>query len=253
MRKSSWTPSIVPSGDDHNIYLVLDDFGRNGRAWREADVEATDLETVIADLLTGQYKNPVRVIAFNTAEGWSQDVSADVAHELRRRCDRANARRSVLSARLCGSLRRPVSRRTAAAADAPGLIVAFQRKKPAAIGDKAPYPGFIEPELATSIEKVPSGERWIHEIKFDGYRVQVHLRERGGQGVHPARPRLDQSLQEDRGRRLAHQRGLRDHRWRGGRAGCRRHHGFLGAAKRTEGPIEQDRAGRLRSALPQRL
>jgi hypothetical protein len=27
----------------------------------------------------------------------------------------------------------------------------------------------------TSIDKVPSGERWIHEIKFDGYRVQVHL------------------------------------------------------------------------------
>jgi bifunctional non-homologous end joining protein LigD len=28
--------------------------------------------------------------------------------------------------------------------------------------------------LATSIEKVPGG-RWIHEIKFDGYRVQLHL------------------------------------------------------------------------------
>jgi bifunctional non-homologous end joining protein LigD len=53
--------------------------------------------------------------------------------------------------------------------------MAFQRKKPAAIGVKAPYPGFIEPALATSIEKVPNGERWIHEIKFDGYRVQVHL------------------------------------------------------------------------------
>src|SRR6202012_1211761 len=53
--------------------------------------------------------------------------------------------------------------------------MAFQRKKSAAIGIKAPYPGFIEPALATSIEKVPSGERWIHEIKFDGYRVQVHL------------------------------------------------------------------------------
>jgi ATP-dependent DNA ligase len=25
------------------------------------------------------------------------------------------------------------------------------------------------------VEKVPSGARWIHEIKFDGYRVQVHL------------------------------------------------------------------------------
>ena len=55
--------------------------------------------------------------------------------------------------------------------------MAFQRKKPAAIGVKAPYPGFIEPELATSISKVPAGERWIQEIKFDGYRVQVHLRD----------------------------------------------------------------------------
>ena len=53
--------------------------------------------------------------------------------------------------------------------------MAFQRQKPANIGVKAPLPGFIEPALATSIEKVPSGERWIHEIKFDGYRVQVHL------------------------------------------------------------------------------
>jgi len=26
--------------------------------------------------------------------------------------------------------------------------------------------------LATSIEKVPSGHRWVHEVKFDGYRVQ---------------------------------------------------------------------------------
>jgi bifunctional non-homologous end joining protein LigD len=53
--------------------------------------------------------------------------------------------------------------------------VAFQRRKPAAIGVKAPFPGFVEPALASSIEKVPSGARWIHEIKFDGYRVQVHL------------------------------------------------------------------------------
>jgi bifunctional non-homologous end joining protein LigD len=53
--------------------------------------------------------------------------------------------------------------------------VAFQRKKPDAIGAKAPFPGFVAPALATSIEKAPSGDRWIHEIKFDGYRVQVHL------------------------------------------------------------------------------
>ena len=87
MRKSSWTPSIVPSDNDETVYLVADDFGRLGRTWREADYEATDLETVIQDLLTGQYSNPIRVIAFNTAEHWSEDVSEDVARELRRRCD----------------------------------------------------------------------------------------------------------------------------------------------------------------------
>jgi bifunctional non-homologous end joining protein LigD len=54
-------------------------------------------------------------------------------------------------------------------------VVAFQRKKPAAIGVKAPFPGFITPALATAINAVPNGDRWIHEIKFDGYRVQVHL------------------------------------------------------------------------------
>src|SRR5258708_40269719 len=97
MRGSDHSPSIVPPGNDHDVYLVLDDFGgRIGQSWREADVEATRLETVLADLLDGQYSNPVRVIAFNTAEGWSRD-------SLRRRRTRiapalrsATARHSVL-------------------------------------------------------------------------------------------------------------------------------------------------------------
>jgi hypothetical protein len=87
MRKSNWTPSIVPNGDDQTVYLVADDFGKHGRAWAESAYETTDLETVIQDLLSGQYTNPIRVIAFNTAERWSEDVSEDVALELRRRCD----------------------------------------------------------------------------------------------------------------------------------------------------------------------
>jgi hypothetical protein len=74
MRKSNWTPSIVPGGgeDDQTVYLVADDFGKVGRAWRETDYEASDLETIVQDLLTGQYSNPIRVIAFNTAERWSE-------------------------------------------------------------------------------------------------------------------------------------------------------------------------------------
>jgi hypothetical protein len=87
MRKSNWTPSVMPRGDDQNVYMVADDLGRTGRIWPEAAVETTDWETVIQDLLSGQYTNPIRVIGFNTVEGWSQDVSTDVAHELRQCCD----------------------------------------------------------------------------------------------------------------------------------------------------------------------
>jgi hypothetical protein len=79
------SPSIVP-GIGRDVYLVLDDFGRLGSAWRETDVEKTDLETVITDLLHGQFSNPLRVIGFNVAEGWVRDVSEDVALELRVRC-----------------------------------------------------------------------------------------------------------------------------------------------------------------------
>jgi bifunctional non-homologous end joining protein LigD len=39
----------------------------------------------------------------------------------------------------------------------------------------ADYPGFIEPCLATLRDYAPPGDRWVREIKFDGYRMQAHL------------------------------------------------------------------------------
>ena len=78
--------SIAPHVPEKDSYFVLDDFGgRIGRAWRETDEDAVDRETLILNLLSGEYKNPVRVVAFNTAEGWSRDVTVDIADELRRR------------------------------------------------------------------------------------------------------------------------------------------------------------------------
>jgi len=78
----SRSPSIVPEAVDLDVHLVLDDFGALGRAWPETDEAEIDRETVIVSLLDGQYANPVRVIAFNTVEGWSRDVSEDIADEL---------------------------------------------------------------------------------------------------------------------------------------------------------------------------
>jgi hypothetical protein len=77
---------------DVAVHIVLDDFGQSGRVYREADEAKAGLEEVVADLLSGQYNNPLRVIAFNTAEGWSHDVSEDVAWELVRRVAKSQNR-----------------------------------------------------------------------------------------------------------------------------------------------------------------
>ena len=63
-------------------YLVLDDFGALGRAYRETDEDGADCETLIRQMMEGQFNAPVCVIAFNLAEGWVRDVSADVALEI---------------------------------------------------------------------------------------------------------------------------------------------------------------------------
>ena len=65
----------------------MDDLGDKGRAYRETDADRADLEAAIMGMLYGHYNNPIRVVGFNTTDGWSQDVSADVAQEIRLRCD----------------------------------------------------------------------------------------------------------------------------------------------------------------------
>ena len=86
MPRSGWSPGIVPYGADETAYLVVDSFS-NGTVYRETEIEKAECETVISDLLTGQYNSPVRVIEFNTLEHWSDDVSVDIAAEIQVRCD----------------------------------------------------------------------------------------------------------------------------------------------------------------------
>jgi bifunctional non-homologous end joining protein LigD len=52
---------------------------------------------------------------------------------------------------------------------------AAPRRRPRRGKKPAPLPSFIEPALATLRPGAPTGETWLHEIKFDGYRIQAHL------------------------------------------------------------------------------
>jgi hypothetical protein len=85
MRK--W-PSIVPD-ETGDYYIVVNHFGRHGTAFAETDVDRADLETTIADLMSGQYGAPQRVIMFNPQTNRSEDASRAIAQEILRRLDLA--------------------------------------------------------------------------------------------------------------------------------------------------------------------
>lgn len=50
------------------------------------------------------------------------------------------------------------------------------KPRPARRRAAAPLPGFRPPQLATLVDDVPTGNGWMHEIKFDGYRALVAAR-----------------------------------------------------------------------------
>jgi hypothetical protein len=65
MTQTNCSSNIVPYGADQTLYLVVDGFGDGAT----------------------QFNDPLRVIAFNTLEHWSEDVSVEIALEIQSRCD----------------------------------------------------------------------------------------------------------------------------------------------------------------------
>jgi hypothetical protein len=81
------SPTLAPNFD-FDTYLVLDEFEKfrvyreKFRVYREVDEAEADRNRVIQDISNGQYNRPVRVVCFNTAEGWSRDVTDEIAKEI---------------------------------------------------------------------------------------------------------------------------------------------------------------------------
>ena len=40
---------------------------------------------------------------------------------------------------------------------------------------QAPLPDKIKPSLATLVDEAPAGDDWLHEVKFDGYRILARI------------------------------------------------------------------------------
>jgi len=77
-------PSIVPSTPE-DYYIVVNRYGRFGTAFAETDLDRANYETTIADLMSGQHCDPLRVVMFNPDTDRSEDVSHGIAQEILRR------------------------------------------------------------------------------------------------------------------------------------------------------------------------
>ncbi|MGO9397609.1 MAG: DNA ligase D [Xanthobacteraceae bacterium] len=62
-----------------------------------------------------------------------------------------------------------------AQAKANGKAKADKKTKAAASAASKPLPDFVPVGLATLYDRAPSGPDWLHEIKFDGYRIEARL------------------------------------------------------------------------------
>lgn len=80
--------------------------------------------------------------------------------------------------------------------------------------------------IPTRGTKVPSAPDWLHEIKYDGYRLRVERNGESRAAYHPQRVRLDEPLSVDcRSRTQEPPEAIRD-RWRGGHSRRRRRSRF---------------------------
>jgi hypothetical protein len=77
-------PPGVPYGADETVYVVVETLGPEAPA---RTTERADIETIITELLSGRFNDPIKVVAYNTLEHWTDDLSRDVAQEILCRCD----------------------------------------------------------------------------------------------------------------------------------------------------------------------
>src|SRR6202008_3431160 len=75
-RPATLVPDAPAAG---TIHMLLDDFGRSGRAWREMDEEQTAKCDIVNQIIDGEFNRPVKIVAFNLEEGWVRDVTEDIA------------------------------------------------------------------------------------------------------------------------------------------------------------------------------
>ena len=104
MHRLSNTPSVV-ADHDATVHVVLDDFGSAGQAYREIDPNDADEQSIVDDLISGQFERPIKIVAFNVVAGLAgshRGPSGPVDQDFR--VLRKELRRQLHRPHVCGGL-----------------------------------------------------------------------------------------------------------------------------------------------------
>jgi bifunctional non-homologous end joining protein LigD len=135
-----------------------------------------------------------------------EEIAQDKAHEWHsNRSVAANVRGGALADASTAKPRRPAAATTAKASRSAvhgGNGAAKITPASAAGAKKARMSAMLSPTLATLVDKAQTGDDWVHEVKFDGYRMvcrvdhgDVHVYSRNGKEWTSAVPAVVAALQ----------------------------------------------------------
>ena len=145
-------------GEKRTNWLLIkhrDEFAREGKKNRILEEDTSVASSRSMDEITaGKGRGPK---PFVTAKRSRAPAKAEwKSHRASARAPAAKKRSRPAAARTSRSPRKKDTKKRKTAAD--------QR-----------MPSFIAPQLCTSVERPPAGGDWVHEIKFDGYRIQMRV------------------------------------------------------------------------------
>jgi bifunctional non-homologous end joining protein LigD len=188
-------------GDKHENWLLIKGKDEESRSGRNADILETEplsaaTGRTMDEIAAGKGKKRVwhsnrksGLKAARASAGSRTQTQRDFKAELRAAVappDQSSPKRSgkpAATKKTPAPSRRRAPQRASASAKAAVAATARKRSAPSPRSAKSgSLPDFIPPSLATLRDTAPNGAQWIHEIKFDGYRIQARLdkgRDRG--------------------------------------------------------------------------
>jgi bifunctional non-homologous end joining protein LigD len=145
-------------GEKHDNWLLIKSDDEEARGEGDPDI----LEEKPNSVKTGRTLAEIA----GEAPGWSSKTGKIEAEP---KAQPKSRRKPKIAAKPAEEMQAPPAEPELENADA-----AFDVSK-VAKAKRGDLPSFVEPQLASLSPKAPTGERWLHEIKFDGYRLIVRI------------------------------------------------------------------------------